>query len=137
MPWIYKDWYEDNKRELSERRKKRYRQDPEYRKKARDNAKRYYNKKTGGGPKSRTIFTQKGERYFSIGELSKRIGKSIQTIREYHRFGVIPISFSDNRGWRLYNESQVILMERIFRQFDEKKIKSLKQVSEILDKEWD
>ncbi len=37
----YKKWYENNKQSFAERRKQRYRDDPEYRKKAVERAREY------------------------------------------------------------------------------------------------
>jgi len=42
MTWTYKDWYEKNKEKISERRKKKYRDDPEYRMKLKDASKERY-----------------------------------------------------------------------------------------------
>lgn len=41
----FKDWYEDNKEELSKRRKDRYRMDPTFRAITKSRARRYYREK--------------------------------------------------------------------------------------------
>jgi len=136
----FKEWYEDNRERLSVKRKAKYRNDPEYRRKALERARRYYKlkRKKMVPADRRLVVAPDGSRYLTIGKLSKLINRSIQTIRAYHRQGVIPnVRHTDGRGWRLYTPGQAALLRKVFRAFDEGKLGSLEQVKRVVHKYWD
>jgi hypothetical protein len=143
MGWTYKKWYTENKERLLSERKEKYHSDPEYRRRRiREASESYYRRRQE--PKEiadrRLIQTTSGGEFFSIGKVSDLIGKKIQTIREYHRNGVIPQpQYSNTRGWRLYSRRQAELLMRVFSAFDDKdddSVTSLSHVSVLVRKEW-
>lgn len=140
MGWTYADWYQKNKVKISRARRLKYRLDQEHRERMKQTARDGYAKRMMRQPRpDRNVLVGTDRRTFvTIGGLSKRINRSIQTIRGYHRDGFFPdASFSDVRGWRLYSEAQVLLLKKTFQKFDEKKIKSLKEVAKILRLGWE
>jgi DNA-binding transcriptional MerR regulator len=82
--------------------------------------------------------SEDGTRLLSIGKLGEVINRKPDTIRTYHRNGVIPeLKHFDSRGWRLYTFYQARLLQRAFTAFEAGKYKSLAEVAEFIHKEWD
>jgi hypothetical protein len=142
MAWDYKKWYKENREELLKKRKAKYRKNKKYRAKVIEASKEWYHtsplsKKNTQESKPRQRFPRRNGDLHSIGTVSEAINRSIQTIRDYHRTGVIPKpKHTDKRNWRLYTDYQMDLLEKTFRQFDAGKLKNLKQVSIALAKNW-
>jgi len=131
MAWNYREWYEKNSKELSEKRKKRYIADAKYREERKKLASAYYvaNKKRPQ-PLDRKMIVSGGVEYVTIGKLAERINRSVQTIHGYHRKGVLPDPEAfDIRGWRLYTKEQTEAIEQAFIMFDQGSLASLKEVS--------
>ncbi len=88
----------------------------------------------------RTIVTEDGARFVSIGRVSRMIGRETASIRRYHRMGVIPQPlFFDRRGWRLYSVDQVMLLRRVFRRLEnpeDQEVRNLMHVRNLLQTEW-
>ncbi len=136
----YGRWYAENKERLSAVRRRRYRQDPEYKKRVRARAQATYlaRRNARGVNDRRDIVTVDGERLLSIGKLCKLCKRNPQTIRNYHRDGVFPDpQFFDTRGWRLYTPHQVSLIRSVLRRFDQGELKSLEEVSFIVKDGWE
>lgn len=134
----FQEWYINNSDKLSRSRKRKYRRDPEYREKCKERAKKYYTREKKR-PKGSCFIkvTPDGQIYYTIGKICKMIGKKQQTVRQYHTTGVLPEpSARDSRGWRLYTVSQAKVIVATFNKFKRKKIKTLKQVSETIKKNW-
>ena len=126
----------------NEVRRERYRKDPTYRKGARKQSKEYYHKHVKRYvPLDRTIIKDGDKKFFSIGKLSLLINRKVQTIRAYHRRGIIPTpSHFDRRGWRLWNRDQALLLRRVFKIFDNKNdasVRTLRDVRKMLHAEWE
>lgn len=120
-PWDYKDWYKENKKKLSKKRKRRYRDDRQYREECKKRARGYYNSnKKMMQPKDRfRIRSADNKIYFTIGRVASMINRTIGRIREYHKSGMIPQPlYFDRRGWRLYTMKQVTLMQDAFEGVD-------------------
>lgn len=134
----YKTWYEKNKKRLSAERKKKYREDREHREKTRRRSRRYWReKKAVTVPADRTLIRSPSGEYFTIGRLARMINRQPSTVRDYHAQGVIPQpDYYDSRGWRLYTRGQAMLVQRVFRRFDDGDLQSLAEVSRILEEEW-
>ncbi len=106
--WTYKGWYEENKEELAARRKERYANDPEYKervleqnRKHREARKKEEAKKPK--PKVRVPRNRKPltalvlldgaptpKELVHIGAFSRAIGKSIPTVHQWERSGLLP-----------------------------------------------
>lgn len=142
-PRKYKDgfdqnaYYEKNKERINRRRRERYKNNEEVRDTIQERNKNYYKKVSSRRPKQdRRVIVSKGNSYFSMGVLAKKINREPQTVREYHRNGLFPEpSFNDTRGWRLYTQNQVIMLERLFKQYDAKEI-TKKQLKRAVKEGW-
>jgi len=137
--WNYSDWYRENRARLSAARKRKYRENKEYRNGARKRARNYYirNKKVMR-PKDRfRIRDADGKNYVTIGRVAKAIGRVVDVVRAYHRRGIIPSTgIVDTRGWRLYTNVQLMLLIKAFKMFDRKELKSLAEVGAYLHGNW-
>lgn len=146
-----KGFYDRNKCDLNEDKRKRYLKDPAYKDKVKAAAAmRYERQKKKRIPVDRqVVLAGEGQFFFTIGKLAKHLGKSVHTIRFYHhplyrkdgtmaRDRVIPEpTHADGRGWRLYTPAQVGLLKRVFTDFESGKIKSLIEVGEMIKVLWD
>lgn len=48
-----------------------------------------------------------------IGEVAKRVERSIDTLKRYETEGIIPAARRDFQGWRVYDETDVQTILRI------------------------
>lgn len=143
-PKKYKDgfdqnkYYEQNKERINRRRRERYKNNAKVRDNIQERNKEYYATVSKRRPKQdRRVITSKGSNYYSMGVLASKINREPQTVREYHRNGMLPEpSFHDSRGWRLYTRNQIILSEKLFREYDSKKI-TKKQLKKLIKEGWD
>lgn len=127
--WTYADWYEKNKKELSDRRRQRYVDDPEYKQKVLDQNRRYRErmaKEQANFPKPRVriprhrkpvtlgipihgVVVQKN--LVHVGSFSRAIGRSVPTIHQWERTGVIPrtpfLLVGANKQERLYTAEMI------------------------------
>ena len=138
MVFSYKQWYKENKAELSKKRKRRYRQDKDYRTDCRAKALKYYKthkRKTSPVDRFR-IQNVAGDNYVTIGRVAKAIDRSVHTVRLYHAAGLIPMPlFFDRRGWRLYTMSQLGVLRKTFEMLDKGKI-AREEARETLSENW-
>ena len=120
MTWSYKEWYQKNKAALSKKRKARYRNDENYRKKvqkwnqeSRGKSKKKPNRETPdvvqvGRYRSVTV---DGKDYFTIGAVVQQADCSLQALRKWERRGLV--SGPDFRkgdaktGVRLYSAERI------------------------------
>lgn len=145
------NYYNERKVKILNGRRKRYRNDSQFRKRARQSSlDRYKDLRKNVPLKDRMLIeAPDGEAYFTIGKLAKAINKSVHTIRFYHRRRVNPITGKvihnqvipnvtrvDGRGWRLYSSYQVRLLKKVFKQFDQGRLKTLNDVAAVLRKNW-
>lgn len=122
-------YYEKNRDSLSERRKRRYQEDPEYRDAAMAQARTYRKKKRQererlrkagmlpppnvGGPRSPLRVLVHGEPTiaFTVGRVALEIQRSKDTLNYWTRVGLLPQTpFRSPRGDRLYTEGMVLVM---------------------------
>lgn len=104
--WTYSDWYEKNKEALSQRRKKRYHNDKEYRDKVLGQNKDYRTKKSAEKPVKARVRVPKHRKpvvvsveingatqeveMFHVGAFARAIGKSVITVHQWERTGLLP-----------------------------------------------
>lgn len=140
MAWSYKTWYARNKASLLAKRRRKYRTDPTYKRQLIATSRRQYRSYRLKHPKvedRRVMDTEDGERLLSIGMIAPIIRRSIQTVREYHANGVIPLpTHCDARGWRLYDRRQAAALVDAFNRFDRKELKRLSDVGKFLKERW-
>src|SRR5438067_2075863 len=97
-------WYEANKQRISEERKKRYKEDSEYRQRLVQASRRRRN-----GEKT-SLAPPMPEGLISFHEAAKRLGKGASTLRQWRRKMYFPEPKRYNRApW--FTENQVILLE--------------------------
>ena len=139
MSWSHREYYRTNRDKLLRARRRRYRNDPAYRRRAIAQAQRRYKEVVRGTRASvnrRVIVNAKGQEFYSIGMLADAIGRGVQTIREYERRGIVPMPLHfDVRGWRLYTAGQADLMRNVFLAVDKGDLKK-SEVAAILRKNW-
>lgn len=138
----FKDWWALNKEAQNAKRREKYRTDPQTRQRARSSALRRYRttQRRETQIDRRTVVTEDGTRYISIGRMSRLIGRTVMSIRRYHRMGIIPDPlYCDARGWRLYTITQAALLRRVFRRFEDRNdlgVKNLRDVARLVGAEW-
>jgi DNA-binding transcriptional regulator YiaG len=106
--WTYRAWYERNKEALSKKRKERYHKDKEYREKVLEQNKEYREKKAKEKPQqSKTkVRTPKHRKPVAmkikiggrmqdvnmvhVGAFARAIGRSVPTIHQWERVGLLP-----------------------------------------------
>jgi hypothetical protein len=102
----YSSWYEKNKQRLSEKRKKRYAEDSEYRKRAREASRRY----RGG---ERTPMTPPAHAPFSFAEAAKCIDVGESTLREWHKEQFFPEPKRHNGRRLWFSNKQILLLKKL------------------------
>lgn len=136
MAWIFADWYEKNKEALLKKRKLKYRINREFRDSMKERAKDYYEQNLKKDH-PRTIMIVKGKKYLTIGGLAQIIKRNEQTIREYHKSGIIPETDRGNeRGWRIYSIPRARVIKKAFDLFGAGELKALKEVGEYIYERW-
>lgn len=127
-----RDYYEKNREALSERRKAKYKDDPEYAAKAKERSKlRRMEAKiarqkerlksgqplraTGGGPRKPVpvvLSSGKVVMGFTVGEVARRIGKTYFTLKKWRQLGVLPESpLKTDAGHGLYTEEMINVLK--------------------------
>ena len=98
------NWYQQNKQRLSEKRKKLYAENPEYREQRREASRRYRRgERTHHTPADTPI---------PLAEAAKRVGVGVSTIREWRRKKLFPEPTRHNRGF-FFTENQVSLLKEL------------------------
>lgn len=110
-----KDYYLKNKERLSEKKKARYRNDPSYREgvMARQAQRRRAMPRRSEASEQVLERVVDGmlRRVFRIGDVAKKIGKSVQTIRGWEKAKIIPHPLtSSDATHRYYTEEQVAML---------------------------
>lgn len=119
-------YYEQHKEELSERRKRKYRDDPEYREKVKCASKRYRALQREGRkktivdkprvrkPRKPVVVEVNGSSVlaYTVSTLAIKIGRSVNTVNRWISIGVIPRTplWSD-RGDRLYTDAMILVVK--------------------------
>lgn len=128
-------WYEKNKKRLSEKRKKLYAEDPEYRQRALEASRR----RRDGEPTP----PKPSDAQISFAEAAERIGIGVSTLHEYRRKKLFPDpKHYCGRLW--FNQKQVLLLKNLkefFRAHGKKpwkiKLQRLKEVVASIWANWD
>lgn len=118
----FKDWYADNKADLSAKRKARYHSDPEYRAKVKESALEARRKNPRVSTAGKSLFKQyKGQqiRVYRVGDVSALIGRKEQVIRQWERNGWIPKPIIGGVTHRYYTEDQVKLLREFAELIDQ------------------
>jgi hypothetical protein len=136
MAFNYKEYYEANKDKISLKRKRRYRNDLDYRELQKKRFQEY--RKRTYVPVDKTVFKEDGIKILAISHMAVAINRSIPTVRHYHEVGILPaISYTNDRGWRMYSEAQIADSKHAFSLFDRGiTLKTLTDVGEVLAKGW-
>lgn len=139
MSWSFDDWYAENKRTLAAKRRERYKKDPNYRERCKENARKYYHRVKKRAKSDHTsMVDQKGRRLYTISWVAKVINRSTFVAREYFRTGGFPQpTYYDKRGWRLFTADQLNVLARAFQMYDDGRMKSIKEVAEYVRQNWD
>jgi len=106
-------WYKDNKEEYNRKRRERYASDKKYRKRAIENSERYRKEgaiQTRGDSGAYRKYKGVQVRTFRIGEVSKMIQRSAQTIRQWEIDKLIPRPVFKDTKHRIYTEHQAKLL---------------------------
>ena len=132
---LFRKWYQKNKQRLSDERKKRYAQDPEYRQRQLESSKRYRRGERGlpkppGAP-------------ISFAQAAELTGIGVSTLHEWRRKKLFPEPKHHNRGlW--FSEKQVGLLKNLkefFRVYGKRhwdgKRDRLKEVVASICANWD
>lgn len=136
-PGYNSSYYEKNKDRLARLKAKRYREDPEYRAKAkeararqleREKMERRRAKEDPSGPvtkaqkppKRMKITLPDGRVYgipmLSVGQLAYRLGVSVQTVRKWEAEGILPETlYRTKGGHRLYTDDQAAAIEFVYK----------------------
>jgi DNA-binding transcriptional MerR regulator len=151
----YQGWYADNGEDLNDRRRKRYKNDPEYRAKVQEwnrrarekrkedrdrekKARRRAVKMTSTGAWKTVEIEVDGvkRRMFTIGALAKALGKGVSTIRVWERMGVLPETpYRSGKGDRLYSVEMVEEIQQQLRRggkLDASKLKLRKKPTHVV-----
>lgn len=137
----HKQYYDDNKQTISELRKIKYHTDPAYREKVKARARKHYRKKLK--PKDAddkigyTVKVVDGVSLYSMKYALAIMKKSRDFLLSWESTGHIPNStYTDARGWRLYTEYQITLLEMAIGKYDER-VWNKEQVREFLTTNWE
>jgi hypothetical protein len=103
----YGAWYQENKQRLSEKRKKLYAENPEYRQRAVEASRRYRS-----GERSPLVSPVPPDGLISFSQTAERLDVGLSTLREWRSKGLFPEARRHNRGLWLI-ENQVLLLRRI------------------------
>lgn len=136
-------WYAEHKDQHNAKRRERYRNDPDVRAKARQNAARNRSK---GDKVNRVSYKRKVGNFFvtffPITKAAADIDRSAQLIRVWEKKGYIPEPLLDDSR-RLYTEKQIALMKDLAEFMDTyraNKIMLAKMLPDIIDRiknQWD
>ena len=120
----YKDWYEVKGDEYNKNRKKRYRDDPEYRQQCIDSAREYREKLGKGHVPNMTkevIFNGELITVYLISYVMRMVGRSRSTILLWEKSGYIPKPTVQGK-WRMYTFNQfnlIYLMSNFFYKYSD------------------
>lgn len=134
-----KTYYEENKELISELRKIRYHTDPKYREKIKRRSRARYRKSLKSPDKKLgyTIKVIDNTTLFSVKYVLGVINKSRDFLDDWESSGHIPKStYVDPRGWRLYSQEQIDLLDIAIGMYDRKEWNK-EQVRMFLTSKWE
>lgn len=97
----YRKWYDKNKETHNAKRRIRYQSDPVHRSNIQKRTRAH---------REALLAQQPAKTEFTIGEAATKIGRDIQSIRNWEVRGYIPRDI-DARGYRIYNQHQIGLLK--------------------------
>jgi hypothetical protein len=103
-------WYEKNREDFNAKRRQRYAQDSELRKKARENAKRQREAQRERTEIDTTPTVRGGVKTYRPAQVAELIGRSPETLRTWRRNGWLPESDSRHP---VYTAKQVKLLKKL------------------------
>lgn len=112
-------YYKKNKDRLSEKRRKKYENDPEYREKIVGNSRKrasMIEKPSRAAVKRqpKTYLEADGSRKYSITFVAWAVKRSIQTIRKWEKDGILPKTpFRSPSGMRLYTQPMIDIVSEV------------------------
>jgi hypothetical protein len=120
----FKKWYEENKEQIAAKRRRRYRNDPKYRRKcieqARKNREKTQPEKYPTLDPSRVLIG--GKVYFTVRGLAHVLEKSRNSVYYWIRSGFLPPPQSvDGSNTRYYTAAQVVMIREGLREHLDKK----------------
>lgn len=133
------DWYEENKEALSKKRKKKYKEDKQYRESIKDRTNETYRKEHGILGDDMRIVTSDGEQFvaYKLGDAAEMLGTNITTLRWYSTAGYIPPFKLDGSPMRVITVDQLPLLEKFFDKVDTEAVSSVHlKMGNYLIKNW-
>lgn len=142
----FQAWYDKNRDALSEKRKKRYAEDSDYREKVKSAARKRWQdqRKARGGGESRTRGGNRPRNFrvgnqdvvvYGVSEYAYRIGRDVQTISAWEEREIVPTpTVVDEHGRRWYSERHMDLVAAVVAKFDDK---GGRKLLELKKKIWD
>jgi len=134
-PWTYKAWYTAHAADLAERRRKKYEEDPEYKRKVLEQNRLYRERKAkeeSARPKPMIRIPKRRKpvvcmvpingvlaprQLVHIGEFARTIQRSVSTIHQWERAGVLPKTpfFVSGKGKqeRLYTAEMIGVVKKV------------------------
>lgn len=136
----HKEYYEKNKETISELRKIKYHTDSKHREKVKKRARDYHRKKLKpkdpDGKIGYTVKVVDGVTLYTAQYALAIMSKSRDFLVNWEKTGHIPNStFTDARGWRLYTEFQITLLDMAIGKYDEGEWNK-EQVRSFLNANW-
>lgn len=131
QPSAYQRWYSRNKEEFNKRRRERYRTDPSI--KARlSELQREARANKPPNKKARIEFIGSSKvAVYRVGEVTKRVGVAIVTIRKWEREGLLPPPAFVSRH-RYYTNNQISLIKEFYELAIEMKYKREEEREDVL-----
>lgn len=130
-----KQYYKKNKQKIAARKRARYRLDPEYREKVKEQARCRSRKLIAQNPRGRTTYNRGDQIFYSFSHVVSAIGRHSQTVTNYIRRGIIPDSgYSLSNGRRYYTQQQLDILSRVFSEHE--KGCSLETVAKRIQQDW-
>lgn len=130
--WSYKEWYKEHSSELAEKRRQRYKSDPDYKQKVLDQNRAYREKKSQEAariPKPRVRIPRHRKpvalsvpingvetlkQLVHVGYFARAIGRSVPTIHQWERSGILPrtpfMLTGRNKQERLYTAEMIAVV---------------------------
>jgi hypothetical protein len=110
----FKDWYAENKKKLNAAKKKRYENDPAYKKAAKERVHQKYREEKGIFEDGSRIVYLDGEQYlaYKLSDASDFLGININTLRGYFQREYLPLIYFDDSRLKLVTVDQLPLIQR-------------------------
>lgn len=134
----FREWYERNREELSEKRRNAYRKDSQKREEARRRAKETRERRKAGMPVERVLYREYGGKntpVYTTGYVASELGCSTTLILNWEKRGWIPEPVFDE-SHRLYLAHQVKLMHKLYKATQTGKAKAIASAVERVHDDW-